>query len=531
MNYEDDNFSSIISSTSQRLNKEFQINGNRSRPLPPRLRLPEKKKKPNKGKFDFLKSLRKPSIDKKKKEAIQNRIKEREKERNKRSRAEKNRDKRRKKGGKKKKRKMKEEEKKKLKGSDKKKEKRRKKKDKKEKRKKEKDDKKRLKEIEKRKKRREKSEKKKREQRRKEQEKKRKEQEKRRSRNRRSESSSSNPSSSEQSNNQILQNNQNQNINPLPDKRDKPKKRGFFSKIFCCFCKKKKNDKKNENSNDRIIAQNQQVGRRNSLHNNNDYVNFSNISEREQSRPQQQNQRNRGHRTSIPSSNVRRQLPSRDTRRQPPSSNIGRQIPVIQNENLIDNLENNLRRERGQNFRIRNPRLPDPAQRNSIPNNRRRRPAIQRNNPPNNQFNPPRPHTSGNLSLLNRLNLAIQRSQNTPNPGMFRSETASNSRLGMNYDPSAMIIKNKKLSQKGLLPAQINSIPIIKFKKNKNGKNIDKDQMECPICLIPFEENEDLRLLFCFHRYHKDCAGDWLKKKSICPLCNFNYRSINQNYL
>ena len=45
---------------------------------------------------------------------------------------------------------------------------------------------------------------------------------------------------------------------------------------------------------------------------------------------------------------------------------------------------------------------------------------------------------------------------------------------------------------------------------------------QCPICLLDFEEGDDLRVLPCekAHSYHKACIDPWLLEVSgSCPLC------------
>jgi hypothetical protein len=44
----------------------------------------------------------------------------------------------------------------------------------------------------------------------------------------------------------------------------------------------------------------------------------------------------------------------------------------------------------------------------------------------------------------------------------------------------------------------------------------------CPICIVDFEEGDDLRLLPCEgkHRFHQDCVDPWLLElSSSCPIC------------
>lgn len=44
----------------------------------------------------------------------------------------------------------------------------------------------------------------------------------------------------------------------------------------------------------------------------------------------------------------------------------------------------------------------------------------------------------------------------------------------------------------------------------------------CPICIVDFEEGDDLRQLPCEgqHRFHQDCVDPWLLElSSSCPIC------------
>ena len=44
----------------------------------------------------------------------------------------------------------------------------------------------------------------------------------------------------------------------------------------------------------------------------------------------------------------------------------------------------------------------------------------------------------------------------------------------------------------------------------------------CPICIVDFEEGDDLRVLPCegHHRFHQACVDPWLLElSSSCPIC------------
>jgi hypothetical protein len=53
----------------------------------------------------------------------------------------------------------------------------------------------------------------------------------------------------------------------------------------------------------------------------------------------------------------------------------------------------------------------------------------------------------------------------------------------------------------------------------KVGKPPDQDEHSCRVCLEDYSDGEELRVLPCFHRFHKSCIDEWLQRKKLCPLC------------
>ena len=43
----------------------------------------------------------------------------------------------------------------------------------------------------------------------------------------------------------------------------------------------------------------------------------------------------------------------------------------------------------------------------------------------------------------------------------------------------------------------------------------------CTVCLEDVERGQQVRTLPCLHTFHAGCAEEWLKKKKLCPLCQF----------
>ncbi|XP_067864213.1 E3 ubiquitin-protein ligase RNF43 [Heptranchias perlo] len=44
----------------------------------------------------------------------------------------------------------------------------------------------------------------------------------------------------------------------------------------------------------------------------------------------------------------------------------------------------------------------------------------------------------------------------------------------------------------------------------------------CAICLEEFADGQDLRIISCFHEFHKECVDPWLLQHRTCPLCMYN---------
>ena len=45
----------------------------------------------------------------------------------------------------------------------------------------------------------------------------------------------------------------------------------------------------------------------------------------------------------------------------------------------------------------------------------------------------------------------------------------------------------------------------------------------CSICLEVMKYNDICMVISCSHIYHKDCLELWMSKKSICPLCDYQF--------
>ena len=64
----------------------------------------------------------------------------------------------------------------------------------------------------------------------------------------------------------------------------------------------------------------------------------------------------------------------------------------------------------------------------------------------------------------------------------------------------------------------INALPVEIYKKPDVIDESSNDH-SCVICLDEYEDGDEVRVLKCGHKYHKDCIDTWLKNSVQCPFC------------
>ena len=64
----------------------------------------------------------------------------------------------------------------------------------------------------------------------------------------------------------------------------------------------------------------------------------------------------------------------------------------------------------------------------------------------------------------------------------------------------------------GLSTVQLNQLPI----SDVTVGQLDKT---CTICMDNYELGSKIRMLPCFHFFHRDCVDPWLKRNRECPVC------------
>ncbi|KAJ0716220.1 putative transcription factor C2H2 family [Helianthus annuus] len=77
------------------------------------------------------------------------------------------------------------------------------------------------------------------------------------------------------------------------------------------------------------------------------------------------------------------------------------------------------------------------------------------------------------------------------------------------------------LSSIGSVPAPtdvVESLPVKLYRKLS--KHLNEEDAQCYICLVEYEDGDEVRVLPCHHEFHRLCIDKWLKDiHRICPLC------------
>ena len=69
--------------------------------------------------------------------------------------------------------------------------------------------------------------------------------------------------------------------------------------------------------------------------------------------------------------------------------------------------------------------------------------------------------------------------------------------------------------------SKINHFQFVEIDVNKEFIRNAKEEI-CLICLENYSISDKICYLPCFHFFHSSCIKEWIKNKSVCPLCNNN---------
>ena len=81
--------------------------------------------------------------------------------------------------------------------------------------------------------------------------------------------------------------------------------------------------------------------------------------------------------------------------------------------------------------------------------------------------------------------------------------------------------------ERGLDKRTIQSLPAVTYEE-KAFKNVDSESKKCTICLDHYEDGNEVKYLWCLHRFHTNCVDQWLDKHSNCPVCKKDYTESDE---
>jgi len=76
------------------------------------------------------------------------------------------------------------------------------------------------------------------------------------------------------------------------------------------------------------------------------------------------------------------------------------------------------------------------------------------------------------------------------------------------------------MADNGLTQQQIDILPTV----THTLEDLEVAEMDiCTICLEEFEAGDNLRVLPCGEKFHRDCIDQWLALRANCPLCRTRF--------
>ncbi|XP_058076371.1 RING-H2 finger protein ATL57-like [Magnolia sinica] len=80
------------------------------------------------------------------------------------------------------------------------------------------------------------------------------------------------------------------------------------------------------------------------------------------------------------------------------------------------------------------------------------------------------------------------------------------------------ISRRRRQQQRGLDTTTVGALPL--FSYNSISSSWKDPPVDCPVCLIEFEEKETVKMIpRCGHFFHPGCIDVWFYARGSCPLC------------
>ncbi|XP_024996842.1 uncharacterized protein LOC112529710 isoform X2 [Cynara cardunculus var. scolymus] len=89
------------------------------------------------------------------------------------------------------------------------------------------------------------------------------------------------------------------------------------------------------------------------------------------------------------------------------------------------------------------------------------------------------------------------------------------------FEQSVVSSSRPALSSIGSVPAPVEAVEALPVKMyHKLPMHLTEEDAQCYICLVEYEDGDEVRVLPCHHEFHRLCIDKWLKEiHRICPLC------------
>lgn len=98
--------------------------------------------------------------------------------------------------------------------------------------------------------------------------------------------------------------------------------------------------------------------------------------------------------------------------------------------------------------------------------------------------------------------------------GKGKAALAQIERMSRSSEGVHRFLRAELYSNDALTDAGVDALPKLFYEAE-----YEHEVTDCMICMTPFQQSEPLILLPCFHYFHTECLGPWLKQKAKCPSC------------
>jgi DNA-directed RNA polymerase subunit RPC12/RpoP len=85
---------------------------------------------------------------------------------------------------------------------------------------------------------------------------------------------------------------------------------------------------------------------------------------------------------------------------------------------------------------------------------------------------------------------------------------------GQSSDELQRFLRSEHYEGDALTASGVEALPTLVFESSFHHELTD-----CMVCITQFEQSESLILLPCFHYFHAECIGPWLRQSAKCPSC------------